>query len=110
MKRALPALSSAILLAACTSAELNENTLDLASTVGHLQTAQVIDNLGRFIDSPDSIPAQIALTGGIVQIKNEFNPIWMHPYSFLTTGAAMDAKEKVLQLSYIDQWTENWNE
>jgi hypothetical protein len=110
MKRASCLVLSALLLAACATAELNENTLDLAGTVGYLQTAQIIDNLGRFIDSPDAIPAQIALTGGIVQIANTINPTWMRPYSFLTTGGVTTAsKEKVLQLDYIDQWTENWN-
>ena len=74
------------LLAGCVSTQLNQNTLDLASTVAYLHRSQVIDNLGRFIDNPDTIPAEVALTGGIVQVKNEINPQWIYPYSFLTLG------------------------
>jgi hypothetical protein len=110
MERALSLWLSGMLLAGCVSTQLNENTLDLASTVAYLHRSQVIDNLGRFIDSADAIPAAVALTGGIVQVKNEIKPDWIHPYSFLKTGLSpQNSTAKELQLGFTDTWTENWN-
>ena len=110
MNGALSLLLGGTLLAGCVSTQLNENTLDLASTVAYLHRSQVIDNLGRFIDSGDAIPAQVALTGGIVQVNNEIKPNWIHPYSFLKTGLnPMNSTAKKFELGFVDTWTENWN-
>jgi hypothetical protein len=110
MERAFSLMLACALLAGCVSTQLNQNTLDLASTVAYLHRSQVIDNLGRFIENRDTIPAEVALTGGIVQVKNEINPQWIYPYSFLTLGSKpTNSTARELHLGFSDSWTENWN-
>jgi hypothetical protein len=98
------------LLAGCTAVQLNRDTLDLAATVGSLQTEQVLENLGRYIDSGDAIPAQVVLAGGTVQVNNVLNPGWVYPYGFLTLGRFGGATAtKEFHLDYTNQWVQNWN-
>ena len=51
MRRCVSVIAVAFQLAGCASAELNSNTLDLASTTDDLLTQQVFYNLSNFIDS-----------------------------------------------------------
>ena len=61
-------------LAGCASAQLNFNTLEIASTVESLQTKQVLYNISKFIDDPDAIPDQIAVSSGTVSTTNSITP------------------------------------
>ena len=110
MDRLVAALSAGLLLAGCASQQLNSNALDLAATVGYLQSEQVLSNLALFIANPDAIPAQVALSSGIVQVNNTLNPTWTYPYDFLKTAAnALGTSARDLHLGYTNQWVENWN-
>src|SRR6266403_5084406 len=57
-------------LAGCASAQLNYNTVDLASTIDSLLTEQVLSNLAKFIDSPHAIPSQVGIAAGTVKTNN----------------------------------------
>ena len=108
-KRGVFLLLGALLLAGCAE-QLNQNTLALASTLGYLHREQVIDNLGRFIDDPDAIPAAVALTGGIVQVENKIETNWTYPYSLLVTSARAEGTgTRQLALDYTNQWVQNWD-
>lgn len=103
MQRWLAIAMAALLLGGCVSAELDLNTLDLASTVGDLQTRQVLHNLGRFIDDPDSIPAQAVLIAGTVQVTNTAS---------VSTSLPLDLIDKVsrnVNPGASADWIENWN-
>jgi hypothetical protein len=64
MRRGGCILAVAFQLAGCASAELNSNTLDLASTTDDLLTQQVFYNLSNFIDSDRAYPAQAVVSSG----------------------------------------------
>jgi hypothetical protein len=74
-----------VLLSGCASTQLNNNTLDLASTVGNLQTEQVLNNLSLFFDNPASLPAHIDLSAGTASTTYSVNPTVTTPLSAATT-------------------------
>ncbi|HEY4406557.1 MAG TPA: hypothetical protein VGN55_18080 [Xanthobacteraceae bacterium] len=58
----------------CASSQLNTNTLDLASTVGDLQTRQILFNLSLVLDNPGAIPTHVDLSGGNASTTNSITP------------------------------------
>jgi hypothetical protein len=60
----VPHLLVLFAIGGCASAELNSNTLDLASTTNDLMMHQVFYNLSNFIDSDLAYPAQAVISGG----------------------------------------------
>jgi hypothetical protein len=53
-----------VVLSGCASAELNHNTLDIASNSDNLLTRQTIYNLSNFLESDVALPAQIVVSSG----------------------------------------------
>jgi hypothetical protein len=112
----------ALILGGCASTQLNYNTLDLGSTVDHLLTAQVIRNLGSFIDSPAALPAQILINGGTATTSNSVGaPNFFTPLSSAVTvatniaanGSVSSSKTtadpaKTLQLNASNVASQNW--
>jgi hypothetical protein len=73
LKRFL-SVAPAMVVAACASGQLNSNTLDLASTVGDIQTHQVLFNLSQFIDNPFAMPAHVDLGPGNASTNLSLTP------------------------------------
>jgi hypothetical protein len=103
MRGWMAAVAAAGWLTGCVSAELNGNTLDLASTVAELQTRQVVQNLGRFIDDPDALPAQAVLIAGTVQVTNNGSASLSLPLDLIGKFS------RNLGVSTGFDWIENWN-
>jgi hypothetical protein len=64
----------AFMLSNCTSTQLNNNTLELASTVDNLLARQVLLNLSRYVDDPTTIPTQVVVAAGTVSTTNTLSP------------------------------------
>lgn len=104
--------------AGCASGQLNYNTLDLASTTDYLLTAQIIENLARFIDSDAAVPAQVVMNGGTTTTANTISPQLTYPLSkaltvgtttvaaATTTSAVTAAKSLSINASNVS--TQNW--
>jgi hypothetical protein len=58
----------------CASTQLNHNTLDLASSVGDIQTQQVLYNLSLILDDPAAIPTHLDLSDGTASTTNSIQP------------------------------------
>jgi hypothetical protein len=114
-------------LVGCASAQLNYNTLDIASTIDSLVTNQVLSNLARFIESPHAIPSQVAISTGTVSTNNTVTPSLTAPLNVATTAtntvattvaaavttattntATGNRPNVGASLSATDQWTQTW--
>jgi hypothetical protein len=112
----------------CASTQLNNNTLDLASTTDRLLTHQVLLNLSRFIDNDAAVPAQLNISSGAASTTNSITPSVTAPLSnaVTATGAAAQTiaaatsttrtdtlasvrNASTLSLNAGDTWTQNWN-
>ncbi len=74
--RACAAVSVGLYLfvSGCASSQLNYNTLDLASSVGDIQTQQVLYNLSLILDDPAAIPTHVDLSAGTASTSNSIGP------------------------------------
>src|SRR5215831_5352205 len=81
------AMIAVLLLTGCASAQLNYNTLDLASTVGDIQTKQVLFNLSLLHDNRGAIPTHIDLSSGTATTTNFVTPNFGTPFNTAITVA-----------------------
>jgi hypothetical protein len=117
-------LSAAVALSGCASTQLNHNTLELASTVGDIQTQQVLYNLGLMYDNPAAIPTHVDLSGGSAATTNAVNPTIGAPFNAATstvdtvaraatttttTQGTVSNAASTVSLQMQDQWTQNWS-
>lgn len=74
--RACTAVSVGLYLfvSGCASSQLNYNTLDLATSVGNIQTQQVLYNLSLILDDPAAIPTHVSLSDGTASTNNSIQP------------------------------------
>jgi hypothetical protein len=126
--RALLALGFLFPLSGCASYQLNQNTLELASTVGDIQTRQVLYNLSQFIDNPGALPSHLDLSGGSASTSNSITPNISSPLNAATnvmtqTGATIGSAittstthqsgsqraSATTSISAQDLWTQNWS-
>jgi hypothetical protein len=63
-----------LFVAGCASSQLNYNTLDLATSVGNIQTQQVLYNLSLILDDPAAIPTHVSLSDGSASTNNSIQP------------------------------------
>jgi len=123
----LGALALSDALAGCASAQLNLNTLDLASTVGDIQTQQVLYNLSLLRDNPAAIPTHVDLTTGTASTTNSIAPTFGVPIDAGITAATTIARAVAASPSTTtttqttsslasatattqlqDQWSQSW--
>jgi hypothetical protein len=108
-------VSCAFFITGCASAQLNFNTLDIASSVSDLYTKQVLINLSRIIDDRDALPSQLDITGGVVQTNFSVTPNVSSPLSRSITrtaagvisGSATAGASASLNIS--DSSQQNWS-
>lgn len=102
-----------LLLSGCASAQLNFNTLEIASTVESLQTKQVLYNISKFIDDTDAVPDQVEINGGTVSTTNSVTPSITSTLTSASVVAAAASTTKTaansLQAPLSDQWTQAWS-
>jgi hypothetical protein len=112
--RRAPIIASFILLAGCAGTQLKNNTIDIASTVTAIHTAQVLDNLGRFIDEPYALPSQIDIQSGIIQTSDTITPTVTTPLSRSSTRGAGGALTGLatagagFTMTGTDGWLQSW--
>jgi hypothetical protein len=90
------------LLGGCTSRALQRSTITVSSSVGAILEQQVLENLGRFYGAPYSMPSQVVLSQGVVQVQNQLTSTLKLPY----TLTQKNSKEGDLGLNM--QWQETW--
>ena len=71
MRHALLLLGLLSTLSGCTHIALRNNTGRTTNTLADLQFQQVLDNLARFHDNPDTIPSFAVATSGTVSINDQ---------------------------------------
>ena len=68
MRRALLLLGLLSTLSGCTHMALQKDTVRTTNTLTDLQFQQVLDNVARFHDNPDTVPSFAVATAGTVSI------------------------------------------
>jgi hypothetical protein len=113
--RILACCVSSLSLFGCASAQLNFNTLEIASTVESLQTKQVLYNISKFIDDPDTVPDQVVVSSGSVGTTNSITPTLtntlLHTYATAAGAVATGLTRSLTQGetgAATDQWTQSW--
>src|SRR5215471_268989 len=114
MRQLLIISSMATFLAGCASYQLNSNTLEIGSTVESLQTKQVLHNISKFIDNPDTIPDQIAIASGTITTLNVVTPSFTDTKNSAVAIAATTTRTKTVTsglnaLPVSDQWQQAWS-
>jgi hypothetical protein len=85
-------MGAAVLMAGCASTQLNYNTLELASSVGNIQTGQVLANLSLFMDNPSALPAHVDLSAGTASTTYSVNPTITTPLNFASSALSQFTK------------------
>ncbi len=90
----------------------------MASSVGNLYQQQALENIGRFIDEPDSIPSLVDISSGIVQTSGSASVQVGIPYGNQVTEAVasgasptvtgIQLPSKVITPSASDNWQQSW--
>jgi hypothetical protein len=79
-------------LTGCSTALVNANTLDLASTVSDTNTQQVIFNLVKTFENKWHLPAQVQLNNAAINAKTGVTPSFSNPVGATVTAIAAIAK------------------
>jgi hypothetical protein len=114
MRRAVPIIVLLSTLTGCTHLALEKDTLKTTNTLADLQFQQVLDNVARFHDNPDTIPSFAVTTAGTVSV-NDQNSAGVSPtYSptltfFLQGGGALPILSLLFPISAQRAVTENWS-
>jgi len=117
--RALLLAAGSLMLASCTDAQLSQNTIAAARHVESIYKEQVLANLGRFIDDPDSVPSFADIASGSVQTGGNATISIGIPYGNQVTetvsgGSASAAisqiqlPSKVITPGLTDSWQQSW--
>lgn len=109
---------AAATLGGCASTQLNENTLNVASTTESLQTQQVLYNISKFADNADTVPDQAEISSGTIATTNSAAPSLSYSFARAagTTSNAMvglgtsglRTVSKGFMIPFTDQWTQSW--
>ena len=75
----------------------------MASTLNQIQFQQVVDNLAMFKHNASSLPAQVRVQSGTVQVADQVSP------SFSLTWPANVQATRGAGVSAARQWTEKWD-
>jgi hypothetical protein len=92
------AFAGLVVLAAlsnCSTALLNSNTLDLATTIDNLAVRQVIFNLAKIKNSKWALPSQIQISSGQVSARTNVAPSISSPLNAAVTGTTQVASQVV---------------
>jgi hypothetical protein len=112
--RCWSSLFLAVALTGCTHVALQNNTVQTTDTLADLQYQQVLDNLARFQDDPDSVPSFAIVTAGTASVNDQFgsgiSPTYSPTLSNAQQGAgALPILSLLFPLSVQRTVTENWS-
>lgn len=112
--RCLPSLFLAAALTGCTHVALRNNTVETTDTLADLQYQQVLDNLARFQDDPDTVPSFAVVTAGTVTVNDQFGTGISPTYSPTLTnaqqaGGALPILSLLFPTSVQRTVSENWS-
>jgi hypothetical protein len=107
-------------LSGCASTQLNNNTINISSSVDSLYIREALENVSKFVDNPHSIPSQIDISAGTVQTVMTIQPSMTFPLTSQSTrtltNAAALSRAQANQLSgagatvgAVDTQQQNWN-
>lgn len=82
-------------LSNCSTALLNSNTLNLATTVDDLAVRQVVFNLAKIRNNKWALPSQIQISAGQVSARTNVAPSITSPLNAAVTGTAQVASQVV---------------
>jgi hypothetical protein len=101
-------------LSGCAGTQLEYNTLDVAFSLTDIQTRQVLENLGRTINSPYALPSQVDVQNGTIQTTNSVTPSLNAPISRSASRSAGGAISSLttagagITVGASDGWTQSW--
>src|SRR5580658_9942750 len=101
-------------LSGCTHMALQKDTVRTTNTLTDLQYQQVLDNLARFHDNPDTIPSFAVATAGTVSILDTtgagVSPTYAPTLTALQQGGgALPILSLLFPFSAQRAVTENWS-
>lgn len=76
----------ALSLASCATAQLNNNTLEVGSTVDDVVTNQIVYNLARYLRDPTANPSQASIPSGSVTTTNQATVSVSTPFNTAATA------------------------
>jgi hypothetical protein len=102
------------ILSGCTQVALRDDTVRTTNTLTDLQYQQVLDNLARFHDNPDTVPSFAVATAGTVSILDTTGAGVSPTYSPTLTmvqqgGGALPILSLLFPFSASRAVTENWS-
>jgi hypothetical protein len=114
MRRGVLLLSLLSTLSGCTHLALQKDTVRTTSTLADLQFQQVLDNVARFHDNPETVPSFAVATAGIVSVNDQTTAGVSPTYSPTLTfhqqgGGALPILSLLFPLSTQRAVTENWS-
>jgi hypothetical protein len=114
MRRVMPLICLLSTLSGCTHIALQHDTVSTTNTLADLQYQQVLDNLARFHDDPDTIPSFAVASAGTVSILDTTGAGVSPTYSPTLTpaqqgGGALPILSLLFPLSFQRAVTENWS-
>ena len=113
--RCILVLSVVLGVSGCaTNKVLQTDTVRTTNTLTDLQYRQVLDNLARFIDNPDTIPSFAVASSGTVSVLDTagagISPTYSPTLSFIQQGGgALPILSLLFPLSASRATTENWS-
>jgi len=123
MFRRLVCVAGCLLIAACSSTQLNYNAADLASSLSSLAKSQILYNLAQAISDPEFVPSQVTISIGTAQTSNSVAPSVSVPLgpSFAITNRITNGARPTTQsatasttaapgvsLQVTDAWNQSW--
>jgi hypothetical protein len=123
MFRRLVCVAACLLIAACSSLQLNSNTADLASSLSSLAKSQILYNLAQAFSDPEFVPSQVTISIGTAQTSNSVNPSVSVPLgpSFAITNRVTNGARPTTQsaaasttaapgvsVQVTDAWNQSW--
>ncbi len=114
MRRAVLLIGLLLTLSGCTHIALRNDTVRTTNTLTDLQFQQVLDNVARFHDNPDTVPSFAVTTAGTVSILDTTGAGLSPTYSPTLTfqqqgGGALPILSLLFPFSASRSVTENWS-
>src|SRR5258708_4771977 len=114
MRRAMLLIGLLPTLSGCTHVALRNDTVKTTNTLTDLQYQQVLDNVARFQDNPDTIPSFAIVNAGTVSISDQksagVSPTYSPTLTFTQQGGgALPILSLLFPFSAQRSVTENWS-
>ena len=114
MRRALLLLGLLSTLSGCTQMALQKDTVRTTNTLTDLQFQQILDNVARFHDNPDTVPSFAVATAGTVSILDTtgagVSPTYAPTLTFIQQGGgALPILTLLFPFTASRAVTENWS-